>query len=346
MLVPKLPKDCLCAVLDKAPPGYCYLQFHGSRAPLDEAQQKQLERFCEQQRTGVSFLRSDVFRSHVHDVIRGAIHGERKAKVDPSYNPKSPSLVVNLKAIPDGKSLREVSIDLVPALHVESLPPGVLGDVLNKLPREDAEQIVAAGFDVIPKHFSGEAYRGESHLLWRLSFSRAEKQLTKFADLRTKTVVRTPARDYPTGGKQKPTCRKEVLRILKRLLEVIKGFHNSKKGWKNPVMIDLQKASETLQERRPVKDWKITAFEIRTLLLWEFYMNCPGPEKWTLDRRRERVQHALRQLRKMSLSPDERRSLRVPHFFLRKVIPDVMVDVPQQEREFLYIMFSLAEKLL
>ena len=75
--------------------------------------------------------------------------------MDPSYNPLSPSLVVKLKAIPDGKGLREVSIDLVPALHLHSLPEGVLKDVLDSLPRQDAEQIVAAGFDVVPKHLTG-----------------------------------------------------------------------------------------------------------------------------------------------------------------------------------------------
>jgi hypothetical protein len=56
-------------------------------------------------------------------------------------------------------------------------------------------------------------------------------------------------------------CPQEVLRILKRLLEVFKGFTNSKKGWKNPTMINLKKAAEVLRETRPdIK--KFSAFHV------------------------------------------------------------------------------------
>ena len=77
--------------------------------------------------------------------------------VDPEGKPGSPSFPVLLKAIPrtDGKAgLRPVSIDLVPAIHIAGLLPGVHKN-LKKIRTEDAEFIRKAGFEVVPKEYQG-----------------------------------------------------------------------------------------------------------------------------------------------------------------------------------------------
>ena len=90
----------------------------------------------------------------------------------------------------------------------------------------------------------------DREFLWRLSFSRAEKQLTKFADRRdTSDVV---------------TCRKRVLRTLKRIVEIIKGLDNSRKKEKNDFIRDFQKVAQHLRtvKGRGVKIEKFTTFQV------------------------------------------------------------------------------------
>ena len=79
--------------------------------------------------------------------------------VDPDGKPGSPSFPVLLKAIPsaDGKGMRDVSIDLVPAMHLSGLPPRAETN-LGKIPRQDADAIRKAGFDVIPKEYHGGGF--------------------------------------------------------------------------------------------------------------------------------------------------------------------------------------------
>jgi hypothetical protein len=85
-------------------------------------------------------------------------------------------------------------------------------------------------------------------------------------------------------------------------------------------------------------------------MLQEFYFLCPGPEKWTMENRRSRLMHAVLQLQKMMMDPSLQtaawRPPVVPHFFLPQTIPDIMADVPQEERDVLYIMFYVTAKLL
>ena len=78
--------------------------------------------------------------------------------------------------------------------------------------------------------------------------------------------------------------------------------------------------------------------QIRTLLWHQFYVLCPGAEKWQRSCARTRLMHALDQLKKMLTG-----RMRVDHFFVPGM--DIMAEVPQHEREFLYIMFTIAEKL-
>ena len=88
---------------------------------------------------------------------------------------------------------------------------------------------------------------------WRLSFSRAEKQLTKYADRQVSDLAPI-------------TCRKRVLRVLKRMLEIIKGFDNSRMGIPNPKMMELQRAAEHLRGHgRDIKIEKFTTFQVCTM---------------------------------------------------------------------------------
>lgn len=98
-------------------------------------------------------------------------------------------------------------------------------------------------------------YRNVRHLLWRLSFSRAEKQLTQFADKRPES---------PDGKLAPVTCRKNVLRLLKRILEIIKGLDNSREKQPNPKLMELQRAANYLRAvgGRREKIEKFTTFQV------------------------------------------------------------------------------------
>ena len=73
--------------------------------------------------------------------------------------------------------------------------------------------------------------------------------------------------------------------------------------------------------------------------MWtEFYLTCPGNEKWVTANFRTRLIHALEQMKKMVSG-----RARVPHFFLPHV--DIMAEVPVCERQFLYTMFHIAKEL-
>ena len=108
-------------------------------------------------------------------------------------------------------------------------------------------------------------YKDVRHLLWRLSFSRAEKHLTKYAG-------RTPPETSVAGtaaNKAVPTCKKTVLRTLKRILEILKGFDNSREKKPNPKMVELQKAADKLRnlEESPFSIEKFTTFQVGASVL-------------------------------------------------------------------------------
>lgn len=116
------------------------------------------------------------------------------------------------------------------------------------------------------------ADRKDRHYLWRLSFSRAEKQLTKHAD----------KRHSGTDCPEPPiTCRKVVLRVLKRMLEIIKGVDNSRVREPDPKMMALQKAAEYLRKERGrrKKIEKYTTFQVSSSVLFTL---CTPVDKFTI----------------------------------------------------------------
>ncbi|KAK7109018.1 uncharacterized protein [Littorina saxatilis] len=329
MFHPDLPADWLQVVYTGAPPGFCFVKLKSSSS-LSSLESEELRELCIK-----GCVSSTKFREKVFKLFENIVSGERRAKKDPSSKPGSPSYAVLFKATPTDHGLREISIDLVPALHIKSkgLPPKA-GDNLKRVSDTDVELIKKAGFDIIPKEYQKAGYEDVRDILWRLSFSRAEKQLTKHADKRTRG-------DQHGAHISPPTCRKWVLRMLKRFLEIIKGFKNSRDGSElNPVLQGLQNAAIHLKTRRGrnVKIEKFTTFQVRTLLWTEMYVIPIDDDKWTVPMARTRLIQALDHLKKMVSG-----RMHVPHFFLPGL--DIMAEVPREEREFLYIMFHIILKL-
>ncbi|XP_070211346.1 cyclic GMP-AMP synthase-like receptor 1 [Littorina saxatilis] len=263
MFHPDLPADWIHVVYEGAPPGFCFVKLKGSSSSSSsqDAEFQELKELCID-----GFVSSTKFREKVFELFEGSIRKERRARKDPLSKPGSPSYAVLLKAIPKDHELREISIDLVPALHIKSdgLPPEADRNLKKRISDTDVERIKKAGFDVIPKECQKAGYTHIQHTLWRLSFSRAEKELTNHADKRTRG-------DQHGAQVSPPTCRKWVLRMLKRFLEIIKGFQNSRDGAElNPVLQGLQNAAIHLKKRRGgnVKIEKFTTFQVNICTVW------------------------------------------------------------------------------
>ncbi|KAK7109014.1 uncharacterized protein [Littorina saxatilis] len=362
MFTPALRQGWLNVTYEGAPPGFCYIELNRStRSPRGSEEFQQLKDLCSGDR-----LSSTKFREKVWKAFEKAVQDKRLVKKDPDAKPGSPSYAVLLKTTET--KLKTVSVDLVPALHFKGLPPKADYN-LKKLAAEDAEFIRKGGFDVVPKECHKEGYEDVRDLLWRLSFSRAEKRLTLNADKRNKRTTSASAAsddendnndsdeddddddnddgddiqkdaDSKSPAKIAPrTCKKYVLRLLKRLLEIIKGFENSRTPYSpDPKMKEVQKAAEHLRKKggRNVTIEKFTTFQVRTLLWTQMYI--VDPEKWAWELSRTRMILALTELKKMVSGQKH-----VPHFFIPDL--DIMEEVPLEEREFLYIMFHITKDI-
>ncbi|KAL8595598.1 hypothetical protein ACOMHN_025635 [Nucella lapillus] len=334
MFIPHLPSQWLKISLDKAPPGFCFLEVT-SAVSRDNPLGLFLLDLCDGKR-----LSSQQFRTKTFEIFKKTVEDERHAEVDPDAKQDSPSYAVLLKAIPsaNGKpGLDPVSIDLVPALKIDGLPPGCDFN-LRHLPEQVRDTIRKEGCQVIPKKCPDGGYDEVSHLLWRFSFSRAEKELTKYADSKVRNDAMAQGQEAQTS---KPTCRKVVLRCLKRSLEIFKELDNSRTTKLNPKMCQLRNVVGFLKEQggyEGLKVEKFTTFQIRTLLWTEFYVTCPGTEQWGMSSRRTCLIRSLLQLKKMVSG-----QMRVTHFFVPGM--EIMAEVSQREREFLYIMFHIAKEI-
>ncbi|XP_076435631.1 uncharacterized protein LOC143275429 isoform X2 [Babylonia areolata] len=338
MFFPHLPSTWLRVTHEGAPPGFCFVEMTSDVPRDDDAPGHFLRKLC----SDGNRVSSRKFRETVFPVFGKAVGDERRAKVDPGGKPGAASFPVLLYAIPrtDGvQGLRPVSIDLVPALRLDGFPEEP-GSNLRLLDRQDAEAIRMAGFHVVPKECTNEAYASVRHLLWRFSFSQAEKTLTKFADRMVDNAMdQAQAQDQPDGQSSPPSCRKVVLRILKRLLELFKGLENSRTT--KSKMLQFREAVDFLKGHggySGLKVEKFSTYQIRTLMWTEFYVTSPGNALWGTNCKRRRLIHCLIQLKKMISG-----RMRVPHFFVPSL--DIMAEVPLPEREFLYILFHIAKEL-
>ena len=159
-----------------------------------------------------------------------------------------------------------------------------------------------------------------------MSFCRAEKELTKFADRRT-------------DDDEEKTCRKFVLRVIKRIMEATKRAEPNSLS-ENTVMKTLQLAANCIREkdRRFGGEFEIKVFgtfHLRTLMWTLYYEVYPGSQFWTSDSKPERLEMTLRKLQKWLTG-----EMIVAHFFLPGV--DIMYYVPKKERQYLYLITKVA----
>lgn len=321
-----IPQDWLEVVHDDTPPEYCYIKLRAPRG-VDKSDPKysRLQDLCEGDR-----LSSALYKDMIFEAFEAGRQEHRHAKVDPDSKPDCPSFMVLLDTVPrsDGRrGRRTISIDLLPALKLEGWP-SVSKACLRSLNKDDADEIKRAGFHVIPKHCKERAFSKTKHLLWRLSYSSAEKHLTLHAD---------GVLNNPPGN---PTCRKLVMRILKRMLEVFKELNNSP-AWKEPnaSMSVLKNATLKLLKEKPdgFHVSKFTSFQIRTLM-WTEYFKHHDSGYWAQKSRRGRLQDALFDLLELLSG-----NLHLQHFFVPDL--DIMKDVPRDEREYLYTLFYIAKEM-
>nr|KAG5700644.1 hypothetical protein BaRGS_015474 [Batillaria attramentaria] len=314
---------------DGAPSEFCYIKLRKPGAGKeDEEKYTRLADLCELHEDDL-YLSSTKYRDKIFEVFEVEIKKHRLARIDPDAKAGCPSFMVQLRVRPRGRGVPTIDLDLLPSLKLEGWPK-VSKACLRGLRKDDKDAIKAAGFHVIPKQCKEAAYRKTKHLLWRLSYSAAEKHLTLHADGKLAN---------PDGS---PTCRKLVMRVLKRLLEIFKEVNNSfVRKEPNETLIRLQQATavarEWLQLGHEFEVSKFSSFQIRTLM-WNEYFKKTSPGAWANENRRGRLQDALVHMKDM-LAGD----LHVEHFFVPDL--DIMKDVPRQEREFLYILFSIAKDL-
>lgn len=371
MLVPELFRGCFQLIDEKElPPGYVFLKFN----PTSSTNEKELkfkefkDKFCSDE-LHKGLVSAKLYRETIFKSLAEAVDNERRAATDSAtieamMKEGSPSFVVKYWCIPTNNGMKAVSLDLVLALPLCKLPPSV-NENLKRLPelKDFLQEIKNDGCDVVPKLCKAllKPLEHYSDFVWRLSFSRAEKKLTRNFDSRLERLEKlqystasamTPPPSPPTTQVSRPvsptfgrnprpvTCRKLILRYLKRLLELIKGMDNSRDQIKeNSVAALLRKAVNELKIKRKVQIENFTTYQIRNLLWTKFYDLNRGNEKWSKDRLQHRLRDMLIQLRKMvSLE------IRVNHFFIPNM--DIMANVLKEEREFLYIMFIIAEDLL
>jgi hypothetical protein len=81
-------------------------------------------------------------------------------------------------------------------------------------------------------------------------------------------------------------------------------------------------------------------FQIKHLMLREFSRSDRPVSVWTMDQRVSRLRDGMVMLQRMMTGREV-----VPNFFLPITIPDIMADVPQAERDFLFIIFRIGERL-
>nr|KAG5700643.1 hypothetical protein BaRGS_015473 [Batillaria attramentaria] len=323
-------KEWLEVVHDDAPPEFCYIRLKtltGATEDIENEDYQELKDLCEG-----GFLNSVKYRDKIFHIFEEGMKRHRHARADPDAKPDCPSFMVLLDVIPraDRKGLRTISLDLLPALKLDGWPK-VSKACLRPLTKDAQDAIKAGGFHVIPKQCKDAVYQQKRHLLWRLSFSTAEKYLTKHAD----RILR-----HPTGSCSS-SCRKLVMRMLKRMLEIFKETNNSPRCKEpNHSMVMLKKATQELRkEMLPnFEVSRFTTFQIRTLMWAEYYIEKPSCDMWTHRERRGRLQEAIMHVKDMLAGTKH-----VEHFFVPDY--DIMKGVPRAERSFLYTLFYIAEKL-
>ncbi|XP_065930211.1 cyclic GMP-AMP synthase-like receptor isoform X1 [Magallana gigas] len=183
------------------PPGYCKIR-KGMTVKPD------LDPFID--RNG--YLVPEKYKAHMFDIFEKCRtdssfrQGRRTQKQD--RKPESPAYTLLFDLGISGKP--PIDIDLVPAIKIDGWPKPARKIGPSKWIEKSMAERAMQCFHVVTKKFP-EAHQ-DSRLLWRISFSHAEKELILHANM-------------SDNG-----CRKDVFKILKRIKENMKS--------KNPTEMD------------------------------------------------------------------------------------------------------------
>ncbi|CAN9492941.1 unnamed protein product [Ophioblennius macclurei] len=141
-------------------------------------------------------------------------------------NPYSPAVTLSLCKLEDGAGDELISVDVVPALEVQSWPNAVRGGpkVEKWLGKKARQEIRSLPCYFVPKRRKGrnlsEEDKSSAKESWRISFSHIEKRfMTSHGNTRT-----------CCESKATRCCRKQCLMLLKALIERLKQSFPEKLG--------------------------------------------------------------------------------------------------------------------
>ncbi|XP_048755146.2 cyclic GMP-AMP synthase-like [Ostrea edulis] len=186
------PKANMEADFTHCPPGFCKIK-------KIRTTNKSLDSLCNEN----GYLVPNRFKDYMFNIFKECIESgnfregrrtKRKKRLD-----GSPAFTVLYDLQVQG--VKPIDIDLVPAIRVEGWPQ-TAREIRPQWLRDSNVKIATECFHVVTKTFPGS--HPDSNLLWRVSFSHAEKELILHAN------------QYDNG------CRKEVFKLLKKVKENIK----------------------------------------------------------------------------------------------------------------------------
>ncbi|XP_046353523.2 uncharacterized protein LOC124133244 [Haliotis rufescens] len=263
------------------------------------------------------FVNSKKFRKYVFEKLERVLESDRKLK-DARKFKDSQSFAVRYEGIPSDEGMKSIDIDFVPSLNIKPWPrKNVSRDITDILPdqrKRTAASIKKYGFNATPKFW----YQAKDpDLLWQVSFSYAEKAITKHAD---------------------KISWKPSLRTLKRVLEIAKGNSDCCAKGNSPELVQIQEAVRYVKEHNPkLRSSRLTTYHIRTLMWWQLYDLTAGEHVWRQETMAARFQDCLRKFQKMMTG-----EIVVPHFFLPQ-IKNILPWIPEEERVFLYVIAKATE---
>ncbi|XP_067678231.1 cyclic GMP-AMP synthase-like receptor 1 isoform X2 [Haliotis asinina] len=298
-LIPRL-RDSVTPIYERCEPGHCRLKVkYKTNDPIHT--------LCDE-----GCINMDRFRSYFFDKME-KFQSQRRIKKDLTY-PQSPSYRVIYTTT---QELPNIEIDFVAALHVDKWPDFPFANNLKEklssdLPREiDPEEIMREGSVTVMKHCKADV--PDKALQWKMSFTYAEKSLSKHADKKS---------------------WKPIIRIIKRAKEIAKGDTDVTK---TNVTKQLRKAAKYTKENLfPDSDGKlgVGTYPIR-MLMWTLMYdknlglgNTSWQDRDTLD-----MLHVCLRCFRLMLTG----KLQILNLFMPQM-GDIMRTVRLKDRHFMYVM--------
>ncbi|XP_062599679.1 cyclic GMP-AMP synthase-like [Saccostrea cucullata] len=179
------------AVFKNCPPGFCKLR--KGRTTIDD---------LDQALNKDGYLVPEIFKQKMFSIFEDCITSPgfrqgRRIKRMPR-KPESPAFTLQFDL---GSGIPTVDIDLVPAIKIDSWP-STGRKICPEWIGTDNVQKAMKCFHVVTKTYPAD--HPDADILWRISFSHAEKELILHANQRDKG------------------CRKDILKLLKKIKQIIK----------------------------------------------------------------------------------------------------------------------------